>query len=389
MSTRHAFTLIELTISVAMGALIVSVAMSGFRVASQTITLANHLSLQNAILRSAVVKANEEMDFWDSFDSRSDTAKQVLRTATAPNAAPFMAMNFNTPATVLDFNPAHPRMWWNGQLWSSNRANDGTNYQRRFGDYSLFGRQGMGTIKDPMGKTEKNGYDDLATLIGASSTEKDFSDSVRAVPTDRSWRHNILPYISDNLGYYAAFDYLPANFVYGYYDDNVPGIPGGTIGGIGDIPDEFGTPGVGPGRFRPNWHSGNKPLSKVEAGHDNGYIFTNVAPTANYPSTYPISHKASYNRNLAAFSSDTYPNRWEPFPVVSFANRLPALWPTTWMQVKVTYHWMDFRQQVLISQTDPSTGVGTSLVLYGLTTTLRGARRQRGLDIEPPDPDYP
>jgi hypothetical protein len=59
------------------------------------------------------------------------------------------------------------------------------------------------------------------------------------------------------------------------------------------------------------------------------------------------------------------------------------------MQVKVTYHWMDFRHQVLVSQNDPSTGKSASLVVHGLTTTLRGARRQRNLDVEPVDPDYP
>jgi hypothetical protein len=50
---------------------------------------------------------------------------------------------------------------------------------------------------------------------------------------------------------------------------------------------------------------------------------------------------------------------------------------------------MDFRQQVRISQADPLTGQTTTLVLHGLTTTLRGARRQRGLDTMPPDPRYP
>jgi type II secretory pathway pseudopilin PulG len=334
------FTLIELMVAVSLGMVIVMVAMSGVRVASQTITQANHLSLQNSILRSAVIKANEEMDFWDSFDSRSDTSKQILRGTTYP----FAKMNFTGTDTVLNFNPADPRLWWNGQLWSSNRLNDGTNYQRRFGDYSIFGRQGL---SDP------------------------------AVPAERSWRHNILPYISNGLGYYAAFDYLPANFVYGYFNQ------------AGDIPVEFGAPGVGSGRFRPDWHAGNKPLTKCEAGHDNGYIFTNVTGKAGYPNAHPVSHRSTYNNHSGAFSSNSYPNRWEPFPVVDFANTLPPLWPTTWMQVKVTYHWMDFRHQVLVSQNDPSTGKSASLVVHGLTTTLRGARRQRNLDVEPVDPDYP
>lgn len=348
--TRHGFTLIEMTIAVALGALIISVAFAGFRVASQTVTLANRLSLQNAMLRSAVTAANEEMDFWDSFDSRTDPTRQVLRGATFP----FAPMDFRTNDTLLDFNPAHPRLWWSGHLWSANRASDGTNYQRRLGDYSLFGRQGL-TSFDPVIDTQ---YPSLVN--------------------ERSWRHNIVPYLTNNLGYYAAFDYLPANFVYGSYDST------------GDMPIEFGAPGVGPGRLRNSWHGGNKPLQKVESGHDNGYIITNTVGVTGYPHTHPVCHRASYNDSSGAGFTDTlYPDRFNAFPVVSFANALPTLWPRVYMQVKATYSWMDFRHQTVISQTDPYTGTSTSLVVHGMTTTLRGARRQRGLDLEPTDPNYP
>lgn len=354
-STRHGFTLIEMIIAVALGALIVSVAFAGFRVTSQTVTLANRLSLQNAILRSAVVAANEEMDTWESFDSRSDTSKQILRGATFP----FAPMDFRSPTTVLDFNPANGRLWWNGHLWSSNRLNDGTNYQRRFGDYSIFGRQGI-------------------TDFGLGSLYP-------TLVAERAWRHNILPYLSDGLGYYAAFDYLPANFVYGYYDDNNPATAGGAIG---DIPPEFGVPGVGPGWLRNNWHSGNKPLQKIEAGHDNGYILTNTVGVPGYPNTHPNSHRASYNDKGGTWTDTLYPDRWNAFPNVDFANVLPSLWPTVKMQVKATYSWMDFRHQVRIEQTDPFTGETTAMVIHGMTTTLRGARRQRNLDQETPDPNY-
>ena len=74
---------------------------------------------------------------------------------------------------------------------------------------------------------------------------------------------------------------------------------------------------------------------------------------------------------------------------MDFAALMPPQWPSVKMQVKVTYHWMDFRQQVRIDQTDPFTGQSTTMILHGLTTTLRGARRQRGLDDMPPDPRYP
>jgi hypothetical protein len=346
-AVRRGFTLIEMTLSVVLGMMIVSVSFAGFRVASQTVTAANRLSLQNAMLRAAVVAANEEMDTWESIDSRSDPTKQVLRGATFP----FAEMDFTRDDTVLDFNPAHPRLWWNGHLWSANRQTDGTNYQRRLGDYSLFGRQGLTDFA----------LVDYPTLA-----------------TERAWRHNILPHLTNGLGYYAAFDYLPANFVFGCYDQT------------GDMPAEFGAPGVGPGRLRNNWHSGNKPLQKCESGHDNGYILTNTTGVPGYPHTHPICHRASYNDHASGtgFTDTLYPDRWNAFPRVDFTTVVPSIWPTVRMQVKTTYSWMDFRHQTLIQQTDPYTGATTSMTLHGMTTTLRGARRQRGLDRERPDPNY-
>ncbi len=330
---RHGFTLIEMSISVALGIIIVTVAIAGFKVTSQSVTLANRMSLQNAILRASVVAANQEMDFWDTMDSRTDTAKQPLRGATYP----FAPMSFTDPTNELRFDQHDSRLWWNGPLWTSN--------DKRFGNYSLFGRQGLTHVD---------------------------------VPTERAWRHWILPTMSDGMGYYAALDYLPANFVYGFYNPT------------GVIPNEFGVPGVGPGRFRSNWHGRNTPLSKLEFGHDNGCILTNTTGVPGYPHTHPISHRSSYNdSNTAGFTDTLYPDRWNAFPAMEFADAMPSNWPHVTMQVKVTYQWMDFRHQVRIEQNDPITGQQTAMVLHGLTTTLRGARRQRGLDTMSVDPDYP
>jgi prepilin-type N-terminal cleavage/methylation domain-containing protein len=338
---RGAFTLIEMMIGVALGALVVTVAVTGLQVSSQTITLTNRLSLENAVLRAAVVAANREMDFWDTFDSRTDDAQPLIRTLRAPGC-PFAPMSFTAPELLLEFDQSQPRLWWNGHLWSSNHKSSGG--QQRFGDYSLFGRQGLGSP---------------------------------TVPIERVWRHNILPQLATNLGYYAALDYLPANFVFGFYDAN------------GEVPDEFGTPGVGANRFRSNWHGGNKPLCRVEFGHDNGCILTTVPGKTSLPNTHPVSHHAIFNNSNAAFSSVSYPDGWAAFPPMNFLAMKPEHWPSVAMQVKVTFHWMDFRQQVLINQVDPLTGKKTSMILHGLTTTLRGARRQRDLDDMPADTSYP
>jgi hypothetical protein len=78
-----AFTLIELMISVSLGMLIVYVATSGIRVASQTVSTANRLATENAVLRAGFQIALAETDFWLSYDDPYDTSdgriKQPLR----------------------------------------------------------------------------------------------------------------------------------------------------------------------------------------------------------------------------------------------------------------------------------------------------------------------
>lgn len=63
-----AFTLIEMMIAVALGMLIVYTAVSGFRTAAQTITVANKLSLENSLLRSGYFEAQVQLDFWTNHD---------------------------------------------------------------------------------------------------------------------------------------------------------------------------------------------------------------------------------------------------------------------------------------------------------------------------------
>ena len=63
------FTIIEMMISIGLGMLIVFTAVAGFRTASQTITAANRLSLENNLLRAGYFEAQVQLDFWTNFDS--------------------------------------------------------------------------------------------------------------------------------------------------------------------------------------------------------------------------------------------------------------------------------------------------------------------------------
>ncbi len=334
---QNAFTLIELIVSIAIGMLILSVALAGVRVAAQTISAANRLSLSNSIFRTAVVAANYEMDFWDTFDSRCDSTKQPLR----ENGFPFQPLDFSTPNTTLAFDHSGPREWYNGHIWSSYNNENSGYYMNKLGDYSIFGKQGM------------------------------VNDGI--VPSEREWRHRILPHITDNLGYYAALDYLPANFIYAFYDFD------------GTIPKEFGEYGAGFGHFNTNHRERHQPKSKPEMGHSSGFVLTTVK---NGKGTHPQCHHGVYSsRGKNGFSRENM-WQWDLYPQVDFLNAKPETWPQVTIRTCVYYYFNRFRHASRVVILDPMTGEQFSINIDGLTTTLRGARRQRELDTEITDPRY-
>lgn len=76
---HRGFTLIELMIAITLGMLVVYTAVAGFRVASQSVTAANRLSVENALIRAGFQEAHHQLDFWTNLDDPDDTANQRLR----------------------------------------------------------------------------------------------------------------------------------------------------------------------------------------------------------------------------------------------------------------------------------------------------------------------
>ena len=66
-------------IAVTLGIMIVFVATSGLRTASQTVVVANRLSLENSLLRVGYFEAQNQLDFWTNFDDpeRPDHSSNV------------------------------------------------------------------------------------------------------------------------------------------------------------------------------------------------------------------------------------------------------------------------------------------------------------------------
>jgi len=74
-----AFTLIELLVAMAVGLILVLVAMVAVRTTVQTAALANRLGLENRLMRQGVLEALDELDYWTRYDDPLDPAHQGLR----------------------------------------------------------------------------------------------------------------------------------------------------------------------------------------------------------------------------------------------------------------------------------------------------------------------
>src|SRR5689334_14329749 len=76
---HRAFTLIEVMIAMSLGLAICFSAFSAVRLCSQTATVMNRLSLENALMREGIAAALHDLDFWTSLDDPDNPAEQPLR----------------------------------------------------------------------------------------------------------------------------------------------------------------------------------------------------------------------------------------------------------------------------------------------------------------------
>ena len=113
-----AFTLIELLIALGLGMVIMLTAVAGLRVASQGITTANRLSLENRLIRAGMIQAVEQVDFWTDVDdpTRSDISD-------SSNGVGFQGQALRAWSTThpLDCNGVGGENWDQGQDWSSGK----------------------------------------------------------------------------------------------------------------------------------------------------------------------------------------------------------------------------------------------------------------------------
>ncbi|HYE04345.1 MAG TPA: hypothetical protein VEL07_02385 [Planctomycetota bacterium] len=348
------FTIIEALVAIALGIAVCGAAYGTARMAASSLTAIDRLAVQNRLLLAGASAALHELDSWASLDDPLDPSRQPLRTAPAGDARPFAAMAFDSPARSLVFDPSHPRSWFRScPIFTAAHG---------FGDYSILARLGH---PDPA----------------------------------REWYPRMIADLGATLGYYALLDYLPSNTYFHYYGVN--GLTpwevretrvtpkAGELTHNNNIGGYAGTP-------RDLWAISAAAAFTVttEPGYRAGGIHRRVLRARNLLTdadgktvidqgtrmAIPIPPAAEggrfYTMDGGAISATA------DHPVAMPVK--PMHWPR--LEVRVSRLIASGRRvnagKVLL--TDPITGEATKMFFTATATTLRGARRNRGLDETAP-----
>lgn len=222
-SCVQAFTLIEMMIAVALGSLLIYTSFAGFRAASQTITVANRLSLENSMMRAGVLRAHDEIDFWMDLDN--PTLPDGVRKLKNRNGLPFSPFSATFPgsaastSTSVTAAPETANGWdpsdtaWaaaNPRTWMRGNAAEKHNTDLRFGRYAI-----IGNLKDQLTSAELASFPDepQPTPPPPSPIIKPYGD----VGVPFHWYFRQVSGLTAALGYYGLFEYLPANSLYVFY----------------------------------------------------------------------------------------------------------------------------------------------------------------------------
>lgn len=352
---RHAFTLIELMIAIALGLVLIYTAAAGLRTAAQTVTLSNRLALENEIVRNGFELALDEVDFWHAYDDPTDPGRlgqrgaQGLFASFKDNGVGVLPTPPETSSTVIidvpqvppsndsergwkpDFSwpVADPRTWWRNNM-----------VERSASDLR-FGRYGRYSALSP-----------AATAIP------------NTVPN--TWLANQIDRLQHNLGYYAMADYLPSGTIYGY----VGGSDGVTSGGMCQHLGNGGTlrfqNGDGGADFAQSLYRATKntafaiyPLTATS------HLAAAEAPFTHFLVGQDAVHAEVVRLQATSQSSD---------PVLELR---PATWPSLTVSVARTLAFNRFACVARVHWASPLTGSAAELSFTCFGTSLRGARQQR------------
>ncbi|HYE07568.1 MAG TPA: prepilin-type N-terminal cleavage/methylation domain-containing protein [Planctomycetota bacterium] len=346
--TERAFTLLELMIAIAIGAVIAGMVIAAARMASDCVTAGNRLAIENQLIGAGVLAACDEIDSWKAYDDPD--GGQPLRAMSGPRGLPFtpLAQTWAAAGVAAAWDGGesawsmhNPRAWWRGCM------------AERAGSDPVNGFYGVSGASVPIGEP--------------APTYARYGTPPQPPPVlSGAWQHDMVRGLEPALGMYGLIDYLPANAIYGYY-----GAPNAwtTEGGV------------------PHWMT----------------VGALPAPQALYPATYNdvfsiVPRNPAAGTGGPADIATTVRARWQTWEgggslaanVRDLIDRnehrdvlmpiAPAHWPRVSARIVRTIHKAYFTNACTVAWTSPLTGATSELRFTGFGTTLRGARQSRGLD---------
>ncbi len=363
---RFGFTLLELMIAVSLGMLIIYSAAAGLRTVTQSISVTNKLATENALLRSSMAMALEEVDYWSFTDDPDDTNKQPLRATNAGAGLPFRSFDnaidpiiggpFLDKKFALDENPLNARGGWNPnplawaawdpRTWSRSNIPETHNLGDHAGHKQYWGTFGI--------------YENLSP--------------------SKSWHHwyggQVLG-LMDALGFWGLYEYMPSNTFFMYHTDMVSQVPKNCkTGGLswGGCPKAL--------LQNDDWwgnSDGSDNTMKGRVRNSNG---------ANYFMPSPNSPTSAAARKIAKIGYEGRDVGYDANKIIPQfltecgpTEMLLQSHPEHWSNVSFSVHRFMARAQFITVCTVRSehalTGETMAFSFSVIGTTLRGARQQR------------
>ncbi len=343
---RRAFTLVEMMIAVALGTALCAIAFAGLRLCNQAMSTTARLSDENRLMRAGVVAALDELDSWTSYDDPADPLAQPLRSGAQGAAfAPLLAPPDPHPESFdLDLRQSEPHTWYRGMGFT--------------GDWTF----------------------------GHFGTEWGMHQHLHHPDAERRWHPAMIRTLTNTLGYYGLLDYAPASTGFHYYLDT-----SAWVGPFWYDPEFFE---MGPSRPQRmynanNWRWQVRDIGGISAGSAFA-VTTNPAYKDAAARRFFVNY-IDYSK-MGALPADhddwrtsrMYERCGEATPLFAGDAIKPTHWPAVTATVRhfiLSARWWNTAEVVIAS---PITGQKMRVWFSGTATTLRGARRNRGLD--PADP---
>jgi hypothetical protein len=377
MTMRRAFTLIEASIAVALGMVVAITLFAGLRVSLGCVSAADRMAVQNQLIAAAMLRLSDELDDWRSYDDPDDATAQPLRVGLdyAGRGKPFSSFrevwrNAGLQHAWSDddhaWSAAEGRSWWRGCM--GERGGSGTEWRTkppRFGYYGISGASVRAGV--------------TPSYIGYGTPPQPTQDS-------GAWLYDQQKGLYLALGFYGMADYLPNNSIFGWYEDPIEPPRKHPIPTAGGIPSYYLNNGGHGQEYNRVGAALRSPQSIYQATYNGIFAITAgnaVGASADLDTTIRFNRFAwgtwegGSDDGIRLDMIDLF-RRCEARPTM-LALR-PAHWPEVSARLMRTMHKAYFTNLCSVAWTDPITGASSTLRFTGFGTTLRGARRQRGLD---------